>query len=78
MIRRVNIRAVLRNPHQRRKLMVRCIVSTQAREGIKTTPLQAAQAYAKIHGGEADPLGEFCHQCGDYRHNFSPCPEGTK
>lgn len=77
---RVDIKAILRNPVQRRRLMVNCIVATQAREGIKTTPLQttplqAAQAYAKVNDCEIDPMGEFCHQCGDYRHNFGLCPE---
>ena len=71
--KRVNIRAILRNPVQRRRMEIGCIVAIQAREGIRTTPLQAAQAYAKVHGCEVDPMGEFCQQCGDYRHNFGLC-----
>ena len=46
--RRVNIRAILANPVHRRKLMVDCIVATQAREGIVTTREQAEAAYDKI------------------------------
>lgn len=44
-MRRVKIKAILRNPAQRRELMIRCIIAIQAREGITTTPEQAAHAY---------------------------------
>ena len=47
-MKRVDIKAILRDPAQRRKLMIRTIISTQAREGIKTTPEQAARAYDKV------------------------------
>jgi hypothetical protein len=46
--RRVNIRAILRDPRQRRELMVRCIIATQAREGIETTREKAEAAYDKV------------------------------
>jgi hypothetical protein len=45
---RIDIRAILRDPRQRRRLMVGCIVATQAREGIKTTREQAERAYDKV------------------------------
>lgn len=44
-MKRVDIKAILRNPVQRRDLMIRCIIAIQAREGITTTPEQAARAY---------------------------------
>jgi hypothetical protein len=42
---RVNIKAILANPAQRRALFVRCIIAIQAREGIDTTVEQAEAAY---------------------------------
>ena len=45
---RVDIKAILRDPVQRRRLMIGCIIATQAREGIVTTPEQAAAAYDKV------------------------------
>ena len=48
MSRRVDIRAILRDPALRRELMVRTIVATQAREGIETTRQQAEAAYDKV------------------------------
>lgn len=45
---RVNIRAILNNPAQRRRLMIGVIQATQAREGITTTPAQAAAAYDTV------------------------------
>lgn len=49
---RVNIKKILADPHQRRELMVRCIIATQAREGITTTREQAERAYDKVQGGK--------------------------
>jgi hypothetical protein len=46
--KRVDIRAILRNPAQRRELMIRCIIATQAREDVQTTYKQAAVAYDKV------------------------------
>jgi hypothetical protein len=46
--RRVNIKAILANPVQRRELMIRCIIATQAREGVTTTREQAKLAYDKV------------------------------
>lgn len=43
--RRVDIKAILADPVLRRRLAIRCIIATQAREGIETTPEQAAHAY---------------------------------
>jgi hypothetical protein len=45
---RVNIKAILEDPELRRKLFIQVIVATQAREGIDTTPEQAATAYDKV------------------------------
>lgn len=44
-MKRFNIRAILRDPALRRRMMIRVIIATQAREGIVTTPAQAAAAY---------------------------------
>ncbi len=48
MMHRVDIKAILRDPVKRRQLMVRCIIATQAREGVVTTQEQAEAAYDKI------------------------------
>lgn len=48
MSRRVDIKAILANPAQRRELIVSTIVATQAREGITTTYAQAATAYDNV------------------------------
>ncbi len=45
---RVNIRAILGDPVKRRRLFTAVIETTQAREGIETTPQQAAEAYDKV------------------------------
>ena len=45
---RVDLKAILRDPVQRRRLLVRCIIATQAREGVKTTQAQAEAAYDKV------------------------------
>ncbi len=45
---RVDIRAIMANPHLRRQLMIRVIVATQAREGITTTRAQAVRAYDRV------------------------------
>jgi len=47
-MRRVNIRAILADQRQRRELMVRVIIATQAREGIVTTRAQAERAYDNV------------------------------
>jgi len=46
--RRVEIRDVLADPHERRELMIRTIIATQAREGIDVTREQAERAYETI------------------------------
>jgi hypothetical protein len=51
MIRRLPIRAILADPAARRALMIRVIVATQAREGVETTPEQAARAYDTVKEG---------------------------
>lgn len=48
MNRRIDIRKLLDDPALRRKVMVRVIVATQAREGIVTTRKQAEAAYDKV------------------------------
>ena len=49
---RVNVKAILADPDLRRKLMVRTIQATQAREGIETTTEQAERAYYVVTEGE--------------------------
>ena len=49
---RVNMKAILADPDLRRKLMVRTIQATQAREGIETTEEQAECAYYVVTEGE--------------------------
>lgn len=48
---RVNIRAILADPEQRREMMVRTIIAIQAREGVATTREQAMVAYDKVETG---------------------------
>lgn len=45
---RVNIRAILADPIQRRELSVRFIMSAQHMEGIDTTREQAEAAYDRV------------------------------
>lgn len=45
MTKRVNIKKILQDPVMRRRLYVRVIIATQAREGIITTDQQAEAAY---------------------------------
>ena len=49
---RVDVKAILADPDLRRKLMVRTIQATQAREGIDTTEEQAERAYYMVTEGE--------------------------
>ena len=49
---RVNVKAILADSDLRRKLMVRTIQATQAREGIETTPEQAERAYYVVTESE--------------------------
>lgn len=46
--RRVDVRSIFDDPVQRRELMIRMIIATQAREGIETTWEQAEAAYDKV------------------------------
>jgi hypothetical protein len=48
MSRRVDIKAILNDPKQRRELMIRTIIATQAREGRDVSYEQAEAAYEKI------------------------------
>lgn len=48
MTRRVDIRAILADPVQRRDLMVLALIAIQAREGIVTTREQAERAYDRV------------------------------
>ena len=50
MLKRTNIKAILTDPAQRRELMIRNIITIQAREGIETTREQAEAAYNTIQG----------------------------
>jgi hypothetical protein len=54
-MKRVDIKAILRDPAKRRELMVRTIIATQAREGIKTSRAQAEAAYDKVQGEKHAP-----------------------
>ena len=45
---RINMADLLADPVARKKLMVRVIIATQAREGIETTQEQAEAAYEKV------------------------------
>ena len=45
---RVDIKAILGDPVQRRELFVSVIIATQAREGVVTTRSQAESAYDKV------------------------------
>ena len=49
---RVNVKAILADPDLRRKLMVRTIQATQAREGIESTEEQAERAYYVVTESE--------------------------
>ena len=49
---RVDVKAILAEPDLRRKLMVRTIQATQAREGIETTDEQGERAYYVVTEGE--------------------------
>jgi len=46
--RRVDVKKILGNPAKRRSLVCSTLITTQAREGITTTPAQAAAAYDKV------------------------------
>lgn len=46
--RRVDVKSIFDDPKQRRELMIRMIIATQAREGIDTTWEQAEAAYDKV------------------------------
>lgn len=65
--KRVNIRDILTDKDLRRKLMVATIQATQAREGIETSPDQAARAYDIVT--ERDRVAFFAlfpfANCGD-------------
>ena len=52
---RVNIRAILTDPAQRREMMVRLIQATQAVEGISCTREQAEAAYDSVRFRTARP-----------------------
>jgi hypothetical protein len=45
---RVDIKAILANPAQRRELIANVVVATQAREGITTSKKQALEAYDRV------------------------------
>lgn len=47
---KIDLKSILRNPFKRRKLLVRVIIATQAREGITTSLTQAEAAYDKVQG----------------------------
>ena len=61
LCRRVNIRAILANPAERRKMFVSTLIAIQAREGITTTQEQAEAAYDRLQEEKArvgQDLGE--------------------
>lgn len=57
---RVDIRSILADPCKKRKLLVRCIIATQAREGIDTTVEQAEAAYDAVQN-EIRNHGKYGH-----------------
>lgn len=52
MARRVDLKAILADPEQRKELMVSTLQATQAREGIDTTRPQAERAYLVVTEAE--------------------------
>ena len=48
MRKRLDIKAILNDPHARRELFVNTIIAAQAREGITTTREQAESAYDQV------------------------------
>jgi hypothetical protein len=46
--RRLDVKAILKDPVLRKKLMVSSLIAIQAREGITTTQEQAEAAYEKV------------------------------
>lgn len=64
MSRRVDIRAILRNATQRRRMMVEAIIALQSREGIETTREQAEAAYDAVQAEKASDRGGMrCPAC---------------
>jgi len=55
-VRRVDIRSILADPEQRRRLMVDCIIALQAREGIEVSREQAEAAYDEVQKAAASSL----------------------
>lgn len=52
---RLDVRAILADPVQRRRLMVPALIAAQAREGIVTTQAQAEAAYDKVQAEAVCP-----------------------
>jgi hypothetical protein len=50
MSRRLDIKAILRDPVLRRRLMVSCLIATQAREGRDLTREEAEAVYDRVRG----------------------------
>ena len=71
---RVNLKVILADSDLRRKLMVRTIQATQAREGIKTTEDQAERAYYVVTESERTTFFDLERfrqgQKGDRRHRI--------
>ena len=58
--KRVDLKAILRDPEQRKELMVTSLMAAQAREGIETTREQAEEAYDKVQAEDTgEPLTEY-------------------
>lgn len=68
--KRINIRAILADPAQRRALMTSTIIATQAREGIETTQEQAEAAYDKVR---AEKYPYACATCSHEQATMDPC-----
>ena len=56
MTARSHLKAILQDPVQRRELFIRCIVATQAREGIVTSHEQAEAAYDRVQHEKLEKL----------------------
>jgi len=51
-LKRIDVRAILKVPAKRRRLLVGVIRATQAREGIDTTVAQAQAAYDAVYASK--------------------------
>lgn len=87
MTRRVDVKAILKDPVKRRDLMVEALIATQAIAGIETTREQAEAAYDKVraerkhvvflHGLESGPNGPKFQALSVFPRVSAPDTEGV-